>query len=212
MLDQLGDPRRVGHIGLAARHMVQVGRIQQPALHLALEQLPDRLPVAPSRLHPTRVTPKLANHSASSPSPAVVVVNLRVSTWRPAWLSGTRTQAVTESLCTSRPAQRSTSVSTCLPPPLGNRIAAIRRSLYQRNLSLVLAATVRGARGSHVRRISGLSAPRKRRRRPDDRTFSSVAGGRPRPWEAYQQSRATHCADRHFPRSLLSVRGEGMRA
>src|SRR4029450_4751919 len=43
-----------------------------------------------------------------------------------------------------------------------------RRSLYQGNLSLVLVATVRGARGSHVRLISGLAAPRERRRRPDD--------------------------------------------
>jgi hypothetical protein len=43
VLDQLGDPGRIGHIGLAARHVVQVRRIQQPALELVLEQLPDRL-------------------------------------------------------------------------------------------------------------------------------------------------------------------------
>jgi hypothetical protein len=35
VLDQLGDPGRIGHIGLAAGHMVQVRRVQQPALHLA---------------------------------------------------------------------------------------------------------------------------------------------------------------------------------
>jgi hypothetical protein len=52
VLDQLGDPGGIGHIGLPPRHMVQVGRIQQPTLHLALQQLPDRLPVAPGRLHP----------------------------------------------------------------------------------------------------------------------------------------------------------------
>jgi len=52
VLDQLGDPGRVGHVGLAAGHVVQVRRVQQPALHLALEQLPHRLPVAPGRLHP----------------------------------------------------------------------------------------------------------------------------------------------------------------
>ena len=72
-------------------------------------------------------------------------------------------------MCTSRPAQRSTSVSTCSPPPPRQPVVAIRRSLYQGNLSLVLVATVRGARGSHVRGISGLAAPRERRRRPDDR-------------------------------------------
>jgi hypothetical protein len=47
-------------------------------------------------------------------------------------------------------------------------VVAIRGSLYLGNLSLVLAATVRGARGCHVRGISGLAAPRERRRRPDD--------------------------------------------
>jgi class 3 adenylate cyclase len=42
-----------------------------------------RLPIAPGRLHPTRVTSKLASHTPSCTSPAVVVVNRRVSTWRP---------------------------------------------------------------------------------------------------------------------------------
>src|SRR5829696_9991593 len=37
VLDQLGDPGRVGHIGLPPRDVVQVGRVQQPALHLVLE-------------------------------------------------------------------------------------------------------------------------------------------------------------------------------
>jgi hypothetical protein len=51
VLDQLGDPGRIGHVGLTPRDVVQVGRVQQPALDLALEQLPDRLPVAAGRLH-----------------------------------------------------------------------------------------------------------------------------------------------------------------
>src|SRR4030095_13674030 len=68
---------------------------------------------------------------------------------------------------TPRPAHRSTNVS--MRPLLPRQqVVAIRRSLYQGNLSLVLVATVRGARGSHVRLISGLAAPRERRRRPDD--------------------------------------------
>jgi hypothetical protein len=127
-----------------------------------------RVPVALGRLHPTRVTSKLASQTPSCTSPAVVVVNRRVSTWRPPWPSGTRTLAVTESLCTSRPAQRSTSVSRCLPPPPRQRSLPSRGNLYPGNLSLVLVATVRGARGSHVRLISGLAAPREHRHRPDD--------------------------------------------
>jgi len=88
-------------------------------------------------------------------------------------------------------------------PPLtsspGQQVRATRRSLLLRNLSLVLAATVRGARGSHVRLISGLAAPRSTDVGRMTSAFSSVAGGRPRPWEAYQQSRAQRCADRRFP-------------
>jgi hypothetical protein len=43
-------------------------------------------------------------------------------------------------------------------------------------------------------------------------TSSSVAGGRPRPWKAHQQSTAQRCADQRFPRSRGSVSGEGMRS
>jgi hypothetical protein len=41
-------------------------------------------------------------------------------------------------------------------------------------------------------------------------TFSSVAGGRPRPWEAYQRSTAQRHASQHFPRSCRTVNGAGM--
>ena len=86
-----------------------------------------------------------------------------------------------------------------LAPPSRQWVVAIRRSLYQGNLSLVLAATVRGTRGSHVRLISGLAAPRSTDVGRMTSTFSSIAGARPRPWEAYQQSRAKRCADRVSP-------------
>ena len=69
MLDQLGDPGRVGHIGLPPRDVVQVGRVQQPALHLALEQLPDRLPVAPGRLHPHPGYPEAGQPLGQQPQP-----------------------------------------------------------------------------------------------------------------------------------------------
>jgi hypothetical protein len=79
VLDQLVDPGGIGHVGLAAGHVTQVGGVEQPTLDLTLEQLPDRLPLAAGRLHPDPGHPKLASHWASSTSPAVVVVTLRVS-------------------------------------------------------------------------------------------------------------------------------------
>jgi hypothetical protein len=68
VFDQLGDPGRVGHIGLAAGHVTQVGRVQQPALDLVLQQLPDRLPGAPGRLHPDPGSPR--SWSATRPTAA----------------------------------------------------------------------------------------------------------------------------------------------
>jgi hypothetical protein len=47
MPDQLGDPGRVGHIGLAAGHVLEVLGVQQPALDVVFQQVLDRLPAAP---------------------------------------------------------------------------------------------------------------------------------------------------------------------
>jgi hypothetical protein len=52
VLDQLGNAGRIGVVGITSRDVVHVGRVEQPALHLVLEEVPDRLPVAPGRLHP----------------------------------------------------------------------------------------------------------------------------------------------------------------
>jgi hypothetical protein len=140
------------------------------SLHLALEQLPDRLPVAPGRLHPHPGHPEAGQPLGQQPQPggrrsepAALGVAPRRGCQAPAH---TRSPSPCARLDPRSVRPRS-------PPArllhLGNRIAAIRRSLYRRNLRLVLVATVRGARGSHVRLISGLAAPRERRRRPDDR-------------------------------------------
>jgi hypothetical protein len=57
----IGTPRYAApHIGLATRHVVHVRRVQQPTLDLVLQQLPDRLPVAPGRLHPHPGHPEAA--------------------------------------------------------------------------------------------------------------------------------------------------------
>jgi hypothetical protein len=212
VLDQLGDPGRVGHVGLAAGHVVQVGRVQQPALHLALQQLPDRLPVAAGRLHPHPGHPEAGQPVGQQHQPGGgrgEPTGLGVAPTMTIRHPHTRGHRVLVHVQTRAAFDQRLHL---LASSASTTVVAIRRSLYQRNLSLVLAATVRGARGSHVRLISGLSAPRKRRRRPDDRTFSSVAGGRARPWEAYQQSRAKRCADRHFPRSASTIGAKGMRS
>src|SRR6266487_261675 len=130
---------------------------------------------------PTRVTPKLVRHPHAGGHR--VLVHIQAGT--------TLNQRLHRS-----------------PPQPGQQIVATRRSLLLGNLSLVLAATVRGARGSHVRLISGLAAPRSTDVGQVTSPFSSVAGGRPRPWETYQQSRGERCADRRFRRSRATVGGE----
>jgi hypothetical protein len=158
VLDQLGNPGRIGVVGITPRNVVHMGRVEQPALHPVLEQVPDRLPVAPGRLHPHPGHPVAGQPLGQHIRSTVVVAN---GGSRRSAHHGRRAPAhtVTEPLCTSKPAQRSTSVSTSSPPPGTPTSGRHRRSLYQGNLSLVLAATVRGARGPHVRLISGLAAP-----------------------------------------------------
>ena len=146
-----------------------MGRIQQPALHLALQQLPDRLPVAAGRLHPDpghleAGQPLGQQHQPGGRggepasldlAPSMTVGHPHTGGYRV--LVHVQTRAAFD--------QR----LHLLASSTSAAVVAIRGSLYQGNLSLVLVATVRGARGSHVRLISGLAAPREQRRRPDDR-------------------------------------------
>jgi hypothetical protein len=73
-----------------------------------------RLPVAPGRLHPHPGHLEAGQPHAQLHQPRGGRGEPAGLDLAPPWPSGTRTQAVTESLCTSRPAQRSTSVSTLL--------------------------------------------------------------------------------------------------
>jgi hypothetical protein len=52
VLDHLRDPGRVGHVGLAAGHVVQMLGVDQPHLELVFEQVVHGLPVDPGGLHP----------------------------------------------------------------------------------------------------------------------------------------------------------------
>ena len=51
VLEQLGDPLRVPHVGLAARHRLHVRGVEQPDLHHLLQAVERRLPVRRGRLH-----------------------------------------------------------------------------------------------------------------------------------------------------------------
>jgi hypothetical protein len=74
VLDLLGNAGRIGVVGITPRDVVRVGRVEQPALHLVLEEVPDRLPVAPGRLHPhpghpVAGRPCAKSRRTSSPAP-----------------------------------------------------------------------------------------------------------------------------------------------
>jgi hypothetical protein len=92
VLDQLADPHRVSHIRLAARDVLEVLSIQQPHLEVGLQQVLDRLPIDPGRLHPDQRDPKLASQSPAAPT-CGGGPNVLVSVRRPPWSSGTRTVA-----------------------------------------------------------------------------------------------------------------------
>jgi hypothetical protein len=161
VLDHLGNPGRIGDIGLTTRDVVQVGCVEQPAAHLVLEQVAERLPVAPGRLHPDWGHPVAGQPLGQHIRPAVVVVvNRRVSAWRPPWPSGTRTQAVTEPLCTSRPAQRSTSVSISPPPPGTPASGRHPEEPLPGESQSRARGNSAGCLRLPVRLISGLAAPR----------------------------------------------------
>jgi hypothetical protein len=57
VLDELGDPRGVGHVGLAPGDVAKVPGVEQPALEGFFEQVVDRAPVDPGRLHPDHGDP-----------------------------------------------------------------------------------------------------------------------------------------------------------
>jgi hypothetical protein len=78
VLDQLADPGRIRHIGLAAGHVAQVPGAQQPARHGVLEQVVDRLPVGAGRLHAHDGDPSAGQPVPQATRPLVVVANVRV--------------------------------------------------------------------------------------------------------------------------------------
>ena len=115
VLDQLGDPGRIGHVGLAAGRVLEVLGVHQPALDVVFQQVVDRLPEHPGRLHPHHLDlvagqPVPQQHQPGGGGPKTY--GSRCAARPPP--SGIRTHALTEALCTSSPAQRSMNLSTSL--------------------------------------------------------------------------------------------------
>ena len=98
VLEQLRDPLRVPHIGLAPRHRLHVRGVEQPDLHHLLQAVERRLPVRRGRLHRRDRHPLSTSQSRITPSDPVVVLNVRVSCAGHAARPGVRTHTVTRAL------------------------------------------------------------------------------------------------------------------
>jgi autotransporter passenger strand-loop-strand repeat protein len=118
---QISDPHGVVHVRLAARNALDVRRIGHDQLEIAVAQdLPDRCPIDPGRLHRDMRAPALRQPRQQGNSPSVVVAKVRHSrvSLRPGI---SRTQATTVSLWTSRPATRLYMTCVLSPPHMHRR-------------------------------------------------------------------------------------------
>jgi hypothetical protein len=70
MLDELADPLGVLDVGLAARDVAQVVRVEQPAFEALLERLEHGLPVHAGRFHPDERHAELGQPGAEVSEPA----------------------------------------------------------------------------------------------------------------------------------------------
>jgi hypothetical protein len=118
VLDRLADPLGVADVALAAWHVARVLRVQEPAIELVLTHVLDRPPVDAGRLHPHQRDPEAAQPVEQDQQPPSR--RREAARLLPALAASpdTRTQAVTESVCTSSPAQRSISRSISFPLPI----------------------------------------------------------------------------------------------
>ncbi len=68
-LGELAQPRRVGQVGLAARDLLDVTRVDQHQREVVLEQMPDRLPIHAGRFHHDLTDPVRGQPVAQSQQP-----------------------------------------------------------------------------------------------------------------------------------------------
>jgi hypothetical protein len=177
VLDQLADPHRVGHVGLAAGDVLEVLGVQQPHLEVVLQQVVHRLPIDPGRLHADHGNPEAGQPVAQQHQPRgrgpkrPGLGSASALVARHPHRGGDRCLVdVQPGAALDQPLHRSSSTLD------SNGVA--RRSLMIKSLRSVLAATVRGAPGSRVPLTNGLARTRMSRRHPDDRPIF-IRQGRP---------------------------------
>ena len=100
-LGKLTQPRRVAHVGLAARDLLDVTGIDEHQLEVVLEDVPDRLPIHPGRLHDDLRHAVRRQPIAQRQQPPHRRWNSARCGSRPPPAAGTRTHAVTLALWTS---------------------------------------------------------------------------------------------------------------
>ncbi len=149
--DQLADPHRVGHVGLAPGDVVQVLGAGQPALDLVFQQVEDRPPVDPGRLHadqrdPLASQPVLQGQQLAGGGPKGV--DLLAALTPLAWHACTRRDRISVHVQAGAALDQPLH---CPLLPLGGRDrGGAQRSLIMKRLRFVLAAIVEGARDSRV--------------------------------------------------------------
>ena len=158
MLDQLGNPRRVGDVRLPTGHVAQVAGVEQPAPEVVLQDVIDRLPVHAGGLHPDgghgMGGEPIAQRQQRRRGGAEGLDDLVASAAR-----GGHPHAGHDRILVD--IEAGTSLDHGLHRP---SLSAVRRSLFSWSLRCVLAATIVDARGSRVRLKHGLAGTKASRR------------------------------------------------
>src|SRR6266542_298538 len=204
MLDQLADPGRVGDVGLAAGHVAQMPRIQQPTLEALLEQIEDRLPVTAGRLHPDQRHPVTRQPVSERHQPARRRLE-RARLLQPlpttAGHAHGRGHAVLMHIEPGTALDETIHRASSLPLDAED---AARRSLVTKNLGSALAAALSGAwkLPRHILR-SGITAPIRHRRQPSGRTIFTHHGWRENAMAILRELRHAAVAASWFNLGLL---------
>jgi hypothetical protein len=178
VFDQLTDPRRVGDVGLASRHVTQVLCVEQPTLHRVLQHEIHRLPIHPSRFHPDQRHPH-----RDQPVPQRQQLHRRRAERDdrllppPAGARGAHTGHHRVLVHVEPAAALHHNIHSLLPSR--SLRWSRRRGLLGRTLTFVLEATLLGARGPHVRLKRGLDdtnkSPTSPAAPPEFHTFLTAA-------------------------------------
>jgi hypothetical protein len=149
VLEQLAQPVRIGHIGLAPRHVLDLAGVAEQQLEVASSKYQTGFQQTPVASIATCVTPRPRSQSRSASRSAVIVVKLSISSPRPPCRFGTRTHAVTLPSCTSSPHQRSSTRS------IANLLASLADATAGRSPRQSRVWSTCSRHGSESRRAPG---------------------------------------------------------